>query len=82
MPVLTGIESAVRSSKYHFSKGMFCIPFSGADCLSKELGKVKMACEVERMFVKFRMLRKRALRHTLEKLSAVSKQRRGDREDL
>ena len=37
--------------------------------MDKLLGKGKVTGEVERLFVQFRMLRKRALRHTIDKLN-------------
>ena len=37
--------------------------------MDKMLGKALVTGEVERMFVKFRMLRKKALRLTIEKLN-------------
>jgi len=42
---------------------------AGGGWMDKLLGKGKVTGEVERMFVQFRMLRKRALRHTIDKLN-------------
>ena len=47
--------------------------------MDKVLGKGRVTGEVERRFVTFRMLRKRALRMTIEKLT---RQLEGDKAEL
>ena len=50
--------------------GTHLIPdFAGGGWIDRLLGRGVVTGEVERMFVKFRMLRKRALRLTIQKLT-------------
>ena len=48
---------------------LIILDFAGGGWMDRLLGRGVVTGEVERMFVKFRMLRKRALRLTIQKLT-------------
>ena len=59
----------MRLAEYDDDVSMMPSGHAGGGWMDKMLGKGTVTGEVERRFVKFRMLRKKALRITIEKLT-------------